>query len=56
MRWRKEKNPTTCVGWMWHDHPWRMRRARIRYEARVLYWWIFHPIETYRHNRQGVDQ
>lgn len=50
MRWRKEKNPTTWVGWMWHDHPWLMRWARIRHEAGVLRWWIFHPITMYRHN------
>jgi hypothetical protein len=53
MRWRKEKNPTTWVGWMWHDHPWFMRKARIRYEASVLYWRIFHPIETYRRRREA---
>ena len=50
MRWRRPKDPQTRVEWMWHDHLWRMRRARIRYEIRVFYWWVFHPIETYRHN------
>jgi hypothetical protein len=51
-RWRRPKDPQTWVEWMWHDHLWLMRWARVRNEARVLRWWILHPIQMYRHNRK----
>lgn len=42
----------TMVTRMWRDHPWRMRRARFRYEVRILFWWVIHPHEMWQHREE----
>ena len=43
--------PHSWVDRVRHDHPWRMRWARVRYEARAIGFWLIHPIEMRNHRR-----